>query len=91
LRGDFERGWEKYEWRWRRDNLAAFKRDFARPLWLGNAELAGRTILMHAEQGFGDTILACRYAGLAARRGARVILEVHCAESFEACSEAQAH
>jgi tetratricopeptide (TPR) repeat protein len=76
LLGDFERGWTSYEWRWRLDNLAPLKRDLAQPLWLGKDDLAGKTILLHAEQGFGDTIQASRYAGLVAQRGARVVLEV---------------
>ncbi len=43
---------------------------------LGQSEIAGKTILVHAEQGFGDTIQFCRYVPLVAERGARVILEV---------------
>ena len=52
------------------------KRDFAEPLWLGSDDIAGKTILLHAEQGFGDTIQFARYVPLVASRGARVILEV---------------
>jgi tetratricopeptide (TPR) repeat protein len=73
--GDFERGWSQYEWRWKR-NQPAEVRNFGKPLWLGNEELSGKTILLHAEQGFGDTIQFCRYASLLADRGANVVLEV---------------
>ena len=54
---------------------AAARRDFAQPQWRGEAA-AGRTLLIHAEQGFGDTLQFCRYAPLAAARGLRVIMEV---------------
>ncbi len=76
LVGDFERGWQEHEWRWQADQLASERRNFPQPLWLGSGELAGRTILLHAEQGFGDTLQFCRYVPLLASRGARVILEV---------------
>jgi hypothetical protein len=51
-------------------------RRFARPPWLGAEELTGKTVLLHAEQGFGDTLQFCRYAALVAARGARVVLRV---------------
>ena len=76
LTGDFRRGWVKYEWRWKNESLAPPKRNFSQPLWLGAEALAGKTILLHSEQGFGDTIQFCRYVPLVAERGARVILEV---------------
>jgi tetratricopeptide (TPR) repeat protein len=76
LIGDFERGWEKNEWRWQTEALRNSKRSFAQKLWLGEADIAGKTILLHAEQGFGDTLQFCRYVPLVAARGARVILEV---------------
>jgi hypothetical protein len=74
LHGDFRRGWQDYECRWQHPGVTA--RDFRAPLWLGDADLAGKTLLLHAEQGFGDTIQFVRYASLAAERGANVILEV---------------
>jgi tetratricopeptide (TPR) repeat protein len=74
--GDFDRGWEKYEWRWETENQRLAKRGFTQPLWLGQEEIAGKTILLHAEQGLGDTIQFCRYVPLVAARGARIVLEV---------------
>jgi Flp pilus assembly protein TadD len=74
LAGDFGAGWEKYEWRWRTGQAAL--RQFLQPLWLGDQDVAGKTVLLHAEQGNGDTIQFCRYATVLAERGARVVLEV---------------
>ena len=76
LLGDFDRGWIKYEWRSQAEQLRDSRRGFTRPLWLGRNEITGKTILLHAEQGFGDTIQFCRYVPLVAERGACVILEV---------------
>ena len=76
LTGQFERGWEKYEWRWENEPLSRAKRNFAQPLWSGTDDIAGKTILVHSEQGFGDTLQFCRYIPLVAERGARAIFEV---------------
>jgi tetratricopeptide (TPR) repeat protein len=73
--GDFS-GWRGYEARWGVGFLASHRRSFAAPLWLGTPSLDGKTILLHAEQGFGDTLQFVRYAPLLAGRGAKVILEV---------------
>ncbi len=72
--GDFATGWAEFDHRWAVPPLAAARRHAA-PAWLGEPAL-GKTLLIHAEQGFGDTIQFCRYAPLAARRGLRVILQV---------------
>ncbi len=76
LIGDLPRGFAEYEWRWKKADMAPAKREFPQPLWLGAGDIAGKTILLHSEQGFGDAIQFCRYATLIAARGARVILEV---------------
>jgi len=73
--GDYRRGFEKYEWRWRRSGMDAQK-SRGRPLWLGDYPLARKTVLLHAEQGFGDTIQFVRYVPMLAASGAKVVLEV---------------
>ena len=74
--GDLQGGWREDEWRWRMPQFQPGLRGFDQPLWLGGEPLAGRTILLHAEQGMGDTLQFCRYAAAVAARGATVVLEV---------------
>jgi tetratricopeptide (TPR) repeat protein len=73
--GNFEAGWPEHEWRLR-TKLKFPVRPFPQPQWRGEP-LAGRTIFLHAEQGFGDGIQYVRYVKLVAERGGRIILECH--------------
>ncbi|HVY72107.1 MAG TPA: tetratricopeptide repeat protein, partial [Verrucomicrobiae bacterium] len=74
LDGQLAEGWLENEWRWRMGELRGKRRDFACPEWRGEP-LAGRSILLHAEQGFGDTLQFVRYLPLVIQRGGRVVLE----------------
>jgi tetratricopeptide (TPR) repeat protein len=74
-RGDMAEGWPEYEWRWQTARMAPSRRDFIQPQWHGEPA-NNRTLLIHAEQGLGDTLQFCRYATLAADRGLHVIMEV---------------
>jgi Tfp pilus assembly protein PilF len=69
--GDYERGWPEYEWRWGRKGLP--HRTLPRPEWDG-APFPGRTILLHAEQGLGDTLQFIRYAALVHDRGGKIVV-----------------
>ncbi|TAK80920.1 MAG: tetratricopeptide repeat protein [Betaproteobacteria bacterium] len=68
--GRFDEGWKEYEWRWRLPEMAAWAPRFDKPQWEGG-ELAGETVLVYAEQGFGDAIHFARYVPLIARRGGK--------------------
>jgi Flp pilus assembly protein TadD len=70
--GDFERGWKEYEWRWIR--YPELKRHFRQPLWDG-FDIEGKTILLHSEQGLGDTFQFVRFVQHVVRRGATINLE----------------
>lgn len=73
LQGRFAEGWNAYAWRWRTQRQQ--RRAFGCPTWEGQ-DVRGKTVLLHAEQGLGDTIMACRLASVVAARGATVVLEV---------------
>jgi tetratricopeptide (TPR) repeat protein len=73
--GDWQRGWQGYEARWRFREVHRCPRSFPQPRWQGEA-LDGKRILIHAEQGLGDTIQFCRYATLVEARGGVVVLQV---------------
>jgi Flp pilus assembly protein TadD len=73
--GRFPEGFADYEWRWRTLPPKSPPRDFAQPRWNGE-DLRAATLMLHAEQGFGDTLQFCRYAPILARRCAKIFLEV---------------
>jgi tetratricopeptide (TPR) repeat protein len=77
--GNYEQAWPEYEIRWNYDD--GLKKilenyNFQVPLWLGDADLSGKTIFLFAEQGMGDTLQFCRYVSMVANLGAKVILQV---------------
>jgi Flp pilus assembly protein TadD len=72
LRGKFKDGWQQYEWR--RRTGEAPPRDFVQPRWNGEP-LEGKTVMIWAEQGLGDTLQFVRYAAMVKNLGARVVFE----------------
>ena len=75
LQGQNQAGWSHYEWRWKLPHMQKFQHSFTQPQWRGEPA-QGRTLLIHAEQGFGDTLQFCRYASVAAAQGWRVVMLV---------------
>lgn len=72
--GRMAEGWREYECRWRLDSFQPYRRDFGKPQWAGEA-FAGRTLLIHAEQGFGDALQIARLIPRVADLGGPVIVE----------------
>lgn len=72
--GQFKEGWNEYEWRWERHDFTTPKRAFGKPRWEGSP-VEGKTLLIHAEQGTGDTLQFIRYAPLVAKHGATIVVE----------------
>jgi tetratricopeptide (TPR) repeat protein len=72
--GDFKHGFARYEARLRTDEVEP--REFSSPFWIGEP-LAGCTLLLHAEQGLGDTIQFLRYLPTLNKLGGRILVEVH--------------
>ena len=77
LTGQFEIGWRGYEARKNRSRRPVGNRRWGKPLWLGETDISGKTILVDWEQGFGDAIQACRYIRLLENGGARVLFAPH--------------
>jgi lipoprotein NlpI len=74
LLGEYEQGWKEYEWGWQCGERGT-PRTYSQPTWLGQEPIAGKTILIHPEQGFGDLIQFSRYVPMLEKLGAKVILE----------------
>ena len=74
LLGEYEEGWKEYEWGWQCGERGK-PRQYSQPTWLGEEPIAGKTILIHPEQGFGDLIQFCRYVTMLEKLGAKVVLE----------------
>jgi hypothetical protein len=83
--GEFEEGWRQFEWRWESEPLKALRRRFNKPrwdgtnwsAWPGRDDRAMGTLVLHSEQGIGDSIQFIRFARHAAARGWRIVFECH--------------
>ncbi|OGU35745.1 MAG: hypothetical protein A2068_06690, partial [Ignavibacteria bacterium GWB2_35_6b] len=89
LSGKFEEGWKEYEWRFKKGNLA--KPEFVKPEWNGE-NLSGKTILVHDEQGIGDSIQFVRFLKLLKEQNAKVIFKcrrelINLYKNFESIDE----
>jgi tetratricopeptide (TPR) repeat protein len=71
--GNYREGWKLYEWRWMRDEIKPYQR-FKENCWLGQANIAGKTLLIYPEQGLGDYIQFCRYALILKNMDIKVVL-----------------
>ena len=74
--GRFSEGWVLHESRWAKPSFQPIVRHFPQPLWDGSFHVNGKTLLLHAEQGLGDTLQFIRYVEFVKYLGARIVLEV---------------
>ncbi len=74
--GDYKAGWQQYEFRWFQEPMHAVRAKYSQPIWSGQS-LQGKTILLRAEQGFGDIIQFARFATPLKGLGAHVLMQVH--------------
>jgi tetratricopeptide (TPR) repeat protein len=82
--GRLPEGWHQYEFRWFNEPLLSLRPDFPRPVWTGQ-DLRDRTILLRAEQGFGDFVQFARYAPAVKALGATVLMQVRSGLEQLAC------
>jgi Tfp pilus assembly protein PilF len=73
--GLLSEGWQEYEWRWQKSDFTGSRQDLKMPRWDGSP-LAGRSLFVHAEQGFGDTVQFCRYLSHPGLAGGDIVAEV---------------
>jgi tetratricopeptide (TPR) repeat protein len=78
ITGQFQRGWQEFEWRLKDAEFVqkTFPLEFTQYLWRKGDKIAGKTILLMAEQGLGDAIQFCRWTKVLQDMGARVVLQV---------------
>lgn len=74
--GELDLGWKEYEWRWDPSIRTSQHKLFSQPLWLNNFSIKNKNILIHHEQGLGDTIQFCRFVPLLLEMGANVTFKV---------------
>ena len=72
--GRLAEGWEQHEFRWLKEPLLSRRWSMRCPIWQGQ-DVRGKTVMLHAEQGFGDAIQFIRYARQLKDLGARVIFD----------------
>lgn len=75
LTGDYTEGWRLFEWRWQSDSLKGSVRTFEAPHWDGTEDIHDKTLLVYAEQGYGDTVQFCRYVPQLLEKAAQVVFE----------------
>src|SRR5215467_8580931 len=75
LLGRWREGWPDYERRWQTRQTPTPWHACGRPQWTGREDIRGKTLLLHSEQGHGDTIMAARFVRPVIAMGARVIVD----------------